>query len=63
MGYHWMIVYGELDLGSAIEELDKVMEVIKSNKFDEEDLMKVSKLAEIIKEKAEEELENKNNED
>lgn len=40
MGRAWVPVYGELDLGSAIEVAEKIFADIKSNKFDTEDLKK-----------------------
>ena len=38
MGYHLLPVYGELDLGSAIELAEQKLQEIKSNKFDKNDL-------------------------
>ena len=37
MGYHNWPVYGEMDLGSAIEVAEKVIAKIKTNKFDNKD--------------------------
>ena len=36
------------DLGSAIEEADKILTAIKTNKYDEEDLLKFKKSLENI---------------
>jgi hypothetical protein len=38
MGFHYAPIYGELDLGSAIEKAEKLIAKIKSNKFDKKDL-------------------------
>lgn len=38
MGYNFYPVYGEIDLGSAIEGAEKSLGKIKTNKFDGEDL-------------------------
>lgn len=38
MGYHLYPVYGEIDLGSAIEGAEELIAKIKTNKFDNEDL-------------------------
>lgn len=40
MGYPAFPLYGE-DIGSAIEDLEKVIAIIKTNKFSKKDLMKV----------------------
>jgi prefoldin subunit 5 len=50
MGWHWAPVYGELDLGSAIETAEKVIAKIKTNKFDKEDLKELDKVLTAIKE-------------
>jgi prefoldin subunit 5 len=50
MGWHWAPVYGELDLGSAIETAEKVIAKIKSNKFDKDDLKELDKVLTAIKE-------------
>lgn len=42
MGYHFYPVYGEVDLGSAIETAEKVIEKIKTNKFDKDDLVELA---------------------
>jgi len=47
MGYHNLPLYGE-DLGSAIESAEKALAVIKSNKFDNEDLLKLSDTLEAV---------------
>lgn len=41
MGYHLLPVYGELDLGSAIELAEQKLQEIKSNKFDKNDLVEL----------------------
>ena len=56
MGIHYAPLYGELDLGSALEEYDKIVAKIKSNKYDAEDLSRLAKIAVVIKEKSDEEL-------
>lgn len=53
MGYDGYPVYGELDLGSAIETAEKVIAKIKSNKFDKEDLKDLDKALTAIKEEVE----------
>lgn len=53
MGYALWPVYGELDLGSAIETAEKVIAKIKSNKFDKDDLKELDKVLTAIKEKVE----------
>ena len=50
MGYALWPVYGELDLGSAIETAEKVIAKIKSNKFDKDDLKELDKVLTAIKE-------------
>lgn len=50
MGWDWVPVYGELDLGSAIETAEKVIAKIKSNKFDKDDLKELDKVLTAIKE-------------
>ena len=40
MGYNFYPVYGDPDLGSAIEGADKSLAKIKTNQFDTEDLKK-----------------------
>lgn len=54
MGFDYAPIYGELDLGSAIETAEKVIAKIKSNKFDNEDLKELDKVLTAIKEKVEE---------
>jgi hypothetical protein len=39
MGWDGFPAYGE-DLGSAIEKSEKILAVLKTNKFDDEDLIK-----------------------
>ena len=41
MGWNFAPVYGELDLGSAIELAEQKLQEIKSNKFDKNDLEKL----------------------
>ena len=53
MGWDLVPVYGELDLGSAIETAEKLIAKIKSNKFDDEDLKELDKVLTVIKEKVE----------
>ena len=53
MGYPNWPVYGEMDLGSAIETAEKVIAKIKSNKFDKEDLKELEKALAVIKAEAE----------
>lgn len=50
MGYVSYPVYGELDLGSAIETAEKVIDKIKTNKFDKDDLKELDKVLTAIKE-------------
>ena len=50
MGIAGMPLYGELDLGSAIETAEKVIAKIKSNKFDKDDLKELDKVLTAIKE-------------
>lgn len=50
MGRDWYPVYGELDLGSAIETAEKIIAKIKSNKFDKDDLKEFDKVLTAIKE-------------
>lgn len=50
MGYLTYPIYGELDLGSAIETAEKVIAKIKSNKFDKDDLKEFDKVLTAIKE-------------
>lgn len=38
MGYNWWPVYGE-DIASAIQDVEKVVSKIKTNKFDKKDLI------------------------
>lgn len=49
MGYIYYPVYGELDLGSAIETAEKVIAKIKTNKFDKKDLKEFDKALTEIK--------------
>ena len=53
MGIDIAPLYGELDLGSAIETAEKIIAKIKSNKFDDEDLKELDKVLSAIKEKVE----------
>ena len=53
MGRNWAPVYGDLDLGSAIETAEKVIAKIKSNKFDKDDLKELDKVLTAIKEEVE----------
>ena len=50
MGFDIAPLYGELDLGSAIETAEKVIAKIKSNKFDKDDLKELDKVLTAIKE-------------
>lgn len=38
MGWNWLPVYGE-DIASAIQDVEKVVSKIKTNKFDKKDLI------------------------
>lgn len=38
MGYNWWPVYGE-DIASSIQDVEKVVSKIKTNKFDKKDLI------------------------
>lgn len=50
MGKPFIPLYGNTDVGSAIEDVEKVIAVIKSNKFNTEDLIKLHNAnAELIK--------------
>lgn len=50
MGYDILPLYGELDLGSAIETAETVIGKIKTNKYDVEDLADLKKsLTAIVK--------------
>ena len=49
MGRNWAPVYGELDLGTAIERAEKAIAKIKSNKFDKKDLVELDKALTEIK--------------
>ena len=49
MGWAFFPVYGE-DLGSAVENADKVIGKMKTNKFDRQDLVEFKKtLEEVVK--------------
>ena len=49
MGIFGMPLYGEIDLGSAIQTAEVVIAKIKTNKFDKEDLVDIKKaLSEIV---------------
>ena len=37
MGIHFVPVYGDIEVGSAIEKVEKVIAKIKTNKFDQKD--------------------------
>ena len=39
MGFHNAPLYGNADLGSAVETAEKAIAKIKSNKFDKEDMI------------------------
>lgn len=41
MGYPNIPFYGNADVGSAIEDIEKVIEKIKTNKYDKDDLKKL----------------------
>jgi hypothetical protein len=43
MGYNGWPIYGE-DIGSAIEDLEKVIGLIKTNKFSKNDLIKICEI-------------------
>ena len=50
MGYINYPVYGNVEIGSAIKEVEKLIEKVKSNKFDKKDLLALYNAnAEIIK--------------
>lgn len=50
MGWNLVPVYGELDLGSAIELAEQKLQEIKSNKFDKNDLAELKgELEKIVK--------------
>lgn len=50
MGKPFLILYGNADVGSAIEDIEKVVAKIKSNKFDKGDLISLHNAnAELIK--------------
>ena len=55
MGWIYLPVYGE-DFGSAVENADKVLTKIKSNKFDKEDLVEFKKTLEDVVEAIETEI-------
>lgn len=55
MGWAFIPVYGE-DFGSVIENVDKVLTKIKSNKFDKEDLVEFKKTLEDVVEAIETEI-------
>lgn len=40
MGIDFAPVYGDLDLGSAVEHAEQVIAKIKTNKFDKEEVIK-----------------------
>ena len=40
MGIDWAPLYGELELGSAVEHAEEVISKIKTNKFDKEEIAK-----------------------
>jgi hypothetical protein len=42
MGFDWAPAYGK-KLGSAIEDVEKIIAKIKTNKFDEKDLLDLAK--------------------
>lgn len=48
MGYDYLPLYGE-DLGSAIETIEKVVAKIKTNKYDNEDLIELDKATDELK--------------
>ena len=41
MGRPILFLYGNEDVGSAIEDIEVVIDKIKTNKFDKEDLLKL----------------------
>lgn len=41
MGYNGWPVYGNVDLGSAVEDVKNVIAKIESNKFDHSDILKL----------------------
>ena len=43
MGFPSMWLYGDADLGSAIETIETVVAKIKTNKFDKSDLVELHK--------------------
>lgn len=55
MGWPFIPVYGE-DLGSAVENADKVITKMKTNKFDREDLVEFKKTLEEVVEAIETEI-------
>jgi hypothetical protein len=44
MGFVGLPLYGEVDLGSAIEKQEQTMEKIKTNKYDKHDLLDLVKV-------------------
>lgn len=49
MGFHLLPLYGDADLGSAIESAEKVIAKIKTNKFDKQDLVDLATALETVK--------------
>lgn len=49
MGFDYAPIYGELDLGSAIETAEKAIAKIKSNKFDKKDVVALAEALEVLK--------------
>lgn len=56
MGRPFAPFYGE-DLGSAIEDAEKILEKIKTNKFDKEDLSELANELVVIADKIKAEIE------
>lgn len=49
MGFHIAPLYGDTDLGTAVENAEKVIAKIKTNKFDKEDLTTLASVLETVK--------------
>ena len=49
MGFDLVPLYGDTDLGTAVENAEKVIAKIKTNKFDKEDLTTLASVLETVK--------------
>lgn len=49
MGFHNLPLYGDADLGSAVESAEKAIAKIKSNKFDKKDVIALAEALEVVK--------------